>query len=80
MPAGAPVTPDTVFFAASTAKGVAATVVHVLAARGVLGYDRRIAELWPEFGVPVETLNRIQGERDATQPQVRAEPDSANQR
>jgi CubicO group peptidase (beta-lactamase class C family) len=46
---GAPVTPDTVFFAASTAKGVAATVVHVLAERGVLGYDTRIAELWPEF-------------------------------
>ncbi|MGH3758026.1 serine hydrolase domain-containing protein [Actinophytocola sp.] len=47
---GRPVTPDTVFFAASTAKGVAATVVHVLAERGVLDYDTRIAELWPEFG------------------------------
>jgi CubicO group peptidase (beta-lactamase class C family) len=46
---GAPVRPDTVFFAASTAKGVAATVVHVLAERGALGYDMRIAELWPEF-------------------------------
>src|ERR1700754_3151369 len=46
---GAPVTSDTVFFAASTAKGVAATVVHMLAERGVLGYDTRIAELWPEF-------------------------------
>lgn len=47
---GRPVTPDTVFFAASTAKGVAATVVHVLAERGLLDYDTRIAEVWPEFG------------------------------
>ena len=46
---GRPVTPDTIFYAASTAKGVAATVVHVLAERGVLDYDTRIAELWPEF-------------------------------
>ena len=46
---GAPVAPDTVFYAASAAKGVAATVVHVLAERGVLDYDTRIAELWPEF-------------------------------
>lgn len=47
---GRPVTPDTIFYAASTAKGVAATVVHVLAERGALDYDTRIAELWPEFG------------------------------
>ncbi len=46
---GRAVAPDTVFFAASAVKGVAATVVHVLAERGVLGYDTRIAELWPEF-------------------------------
>lgn len=47
---GRPVRSDTPFYATSTAKGVAATVVHVLAERGVLGYDTRIAELWPEFG------------------------------
>jgi CubicO group peptidase (beta-lactamase class C family) len=46
---GRPVTPDTLFYAASAGKGVAATVVHVLAERGALGYDTRIAELWPEF-------------------------------
>jgi len=46
---GRPVTSDTPFYATSTAKGVAATVVHVLAERGLLGYDTRIAELWPEF-------------------------------
>lgn len=45
----APVTPGTVFFAASTGKGVATSVVHTLVARGALGYDRRVAEVWPEF-------------------------------
>ena len=45
-----PVTPDTLFYAASTAKGVTATVVHVLVQRGLFGYDTPIAELWPEFG------------------------------
>ncbi|OKJ02906.1 beta-lactamase [Kitasatospora sp. CB01950] len=47
---GRPVTPDTPFFAASTGKGVTATVVHVLAERGVLAYDTPIVDLWPEFG------------------------------
>jgi CubicO group peptidase (beta-lactamase class C family) len=41
---------DTLFFSYSIGKGVAATVVHVLAERGVLDYDTRIVELWPEFG------------------------------
>jgi CubicO group peptidase (beta-lactamase class C family) len=45
-----PVTPDTPFFSYSIGKGVASTVVHVLTERGVLGYDTRIVELWPEFG------------------------------
>jgi CubicO group peptidase (beta-lactamase class C family) len=47
---GRPVTSDTLFFSYSIGKGVAATVVHVLAERGVLDYDTRIVELWPEFG------------------------------
>ena len=47
---GRPVTPDTLFFSYSIGKGVASTVVHVLAERGVLDYDTKIAELWPEFG------------------------------
>src|SRR5215216_5069972 len=49
-PTGRPVTSDTLFFSYSIGKGVAATVVHVLAERGVLDYDTRIVELWPEFG------------------------------
>ena len=48
---GHPVTSDTLFFSYSIGKGVAATVVHVLAERGAIAYDTPIAELWPEFGV-----------------------------
>lgn len=47
---GRPVTSDTPFFSFSIGKGVASTAVHVLAERGVLGYDTPIVELWPEFG------------------------------
>jgi CubicO group peptidase (beta-lactamase class C family) len=47
---GRSVTPDTPFFSFSIGKGLAATVVHVLAERGVLRYDTPIVALWPEFG------------------------------
>ena len=47
---GRPVTSDTPFFSYSIGKGVASTVVHVLAERGVIDYDTPIVELWPEFG------------------------------
>ncbi|AHY48148.1 Beta-lactamase class C and other penicillin binding protein (plasmid) [Rubrobacter radiotolerans] len=47
---GRPVTSDTPFFSYSIGKGVASTVVHVLAERDVLDYDTPISELWPEFG------------------------------
>jgi CubicO group peptidase (beta-lactamase class C family) len=47
---GRPVTSDTPFFSYSIGKGVAATVVHALAERGLLDYDTPIVELWPEFG------------------------------
>jgi CubicO group peptidase (beta-lactamase class C family) len=47
---GRRVTSDTPFFSFSIGKGVAATVVHVLAERGLLDYDTPIVELWPEFG------------------------------
>jgi len=42
-------TSDTLFYSASTGKGAAATVVNVLADRGVLEYDAPIADLWPGF-------------------------------
>ena len=47
---GAAVSGGTLFYAASTAKGVAATVAHVLVERGELGYDMRAVDVWPEFG------------------------------
>jgi CubicO group peptidase (beta-lactamase class C family) len=45
-----PVDPSTLFFAASTGKGVATSVAHVLVERGDLSYDQRVADVWPEFG------------------------------
>lgn len=47
---GSAVSSDTLFWAASTAKGVAASVAHVLVERGELSYDLRVADVWPEFG------------------------------
>jgi CubicO group peptidase (beta-lactamase class C family) len=44
-----PWTPDTVAISFSTSKGVASTVVHRLADRGELDYDRPVAAYWPEF-------------------------------
>ena len=45
----APVSPGTLFYAASTAKGVAASLAHALAERGDITYDLRLAHVWPEF-------------------------------
>jgi CubicO group peptidase (beta-lactamase class C family) len=47
---GRPITPDTPFYNFSVGKGAASTIVHVLAQRGLFGYDTPVAELWPEFG------------------------------
>jgi CubicO group peptidase (beta-lactamase class C family) len=47
---GRAVTPGTLFYNYSIGKGATATVAHVLAGRGVFGYDTPVAELWPEFG------------------------------
>ena len=46
---GSRVTPDTPFFSFSTGKGLASTVVHVLAEQGQIDYDLRIADVWPEY-------------------------------
>jgi len=47
---GASVGPETLFWAGSTAKGVASSVAHVLIERGDLSDDMRIGDVWPEFG------------------------------
>jgi CubicO group peptidase (beta-lactamase class C family) len=38
-------------FSFSTGKNITATLAHLLVARGHLGYDSRVTDLWPEFGV-----------------------------
>ncbi|HEX6714727.1 MAG TPA: serine hydrolase domain-containing protein [Thermoleophilaceae bacterium] len=44
-----PWTPETVAISFSTTKGVASTVIHRLADRGLLAYDEPVATYWPEF-------------------------------
>src|SRR5689334_20313620 len=46
---GTPAGPGTLFYAASTAKTIAATLTHTLAERGEIDYDLRLARVWPEF-------------------------------
>ncbi|RDI48276.1 serine hydrolase domain-containing protein [Nocardia mexicana] len=40
---------DTVALSFSTGKGVAATLLHRLAERGLIDYDAPVADYWPEF-------------------------------
>jgi CubicO group peptidase (beta-lactamase class C family) len=46
---GRPWTADTMSPSFSTTKGVASTLVHMMADRGLLDYDERVAHYWPEF-------------------------------
>jgi CubicO group peptidase (beta-lactamase class C family) len=46
---GRPWQRDSLALSFSTTKGVAATVIHRLADRGLLGYDEPVAEFWPSF-------------------------------
>jgi CubicO group peptidase (beta-lactamase class C family) len=46
---GRPWTRDTMAPSCSTTKGVASTLIHVLRDRGLLDYDDRVADHWPEF-------------------------------
>ena len=47
---GRPLTTGTPIFSFSTGKNVAATLAHVLVARGFVEYDTPVTDLWPEFG------------------------------
>jgi CubicO group peptidase (beta-lactamase class C family) len=40
---------DSLGLSFSTSKGVAATIIHRLADRGLIGYDEPVAAFWPEF-------------------------------
>jgi CubicO group peptidase (beta-lactamase class C family) len=48
---GDPWEEDTLSLSYSTTKGVASTLLHVLADRGLVDYDAPVAEYWPEFAV-----------------------------
>jgi len=48
--AGSPWLRDTMAPSFSTTKGVASTLIHIMVDRGLLDYDARVAEYWPEFG------------------------------
>ncbi len=45
-----PVQADSLFCAFSVTKGVASTLVHMLADRGVIDYDAPVVKYWPSFG------------------------------
>lgn len=47
---GKPVDGQSLFWASSTGKGVAATCLHLLAERGKLDYEARVSSYWPAFG------------------------------
>src|SRR5437764_11801554 len=38
------------FYCYSVVKAAASTITHILVERGLLGYDTRVVEVWPEFG------------------------------
>ena len=44
-----PVKADSLFCSWSTTKGVTSTALHMLADRGLMDYDARVADYWPEF-------------------------------
>lgn len=48
-PAGSPWRRDTMAPSFSTTKGIASTLLHIMADRGLLRYDERVATYWPEF-------------------------------
>ena len=47
---GTPWEEDTLSISFSTTKGVASTLLHVHADRGLIDYDTPVSEYWPEFG------------------------------
>jgi CubicO group peptidase (beta-lactamase class C family) len=48
--AGRPWLRDTMAPSFSTTKGVASTLMHIIADRGLVDYDARVADYWPAFG------------------------------
>jgi CubicO group peptidase (beta-lactamase class C family) len=59
---GDPWEEDTIALSFSTTKGVASTLLHALADRGLIDYEAPVCEYWPEFGAS--------GKQDVTVRQV----------
>jgi len=47
---GRPLTSETPIYCFSVCKAAASTLVHMLVEQGVLSYETRVAEVWPELG------------------------------
>jgi CubicO group peptidase (beta-lactamase class C family) len=47
--AGDPWQQDTMAPSFSTTKGVASTLIHIMVDRGLLEYEQRVSDVWPEF-------------------------------
>ena len=59
---------DTLFTIYSATKGVIGSAVHILAERGLIDYERPVAEYWPEFAsggkesiTVIQALNHVAG-------------------
>ncbi len=64
-------TADTGAMVFSATKGMASTVIHRLADRGLIDYDAPVAEYWPEFGANGKADITV---RDVDAPPRRAVP------
>jgi CubicO group peptidase (beta-lactamase class C family) len=56
---GNPWQEDTLSISFSTTKGVASTLLHVFADRGLVDYDAPVAEYWPEFAAAGKSEIRV---------------------
>lgn len=50
---------DSLAMCFSTTKGVASTALHICAARGLIDYDKPVAEYWPEFAAGGKSMIRV---------------------
>jgi CubicO group peptidase (beta-lactamase class C family) len=61
---GAPVTPRTLFRVGSTTKSMTSLLVATFVDEGLLSWDQRVIEIWPEFRAPTPELMQSLRVRD----------------
>ncbi len=64
LASGAPVTPETHFFVASTTKSMSSLLVATLVDDGALAWDQPVREVWPDFRAPTDELTNTLRVRD----------------